>query len=101
MAAVLSAVISLASGLAVLPTSVQDVHAQAQSCVTNEETVIDGEGSTRSESAIIEIEQRTTETCSSDTSVTAQSDEDGRTTSNEEEEYDYDYDYEHEYEYYE
>jgi hypothetical protein len=98
MAAVLPAVISLATGLAVLPTSVQD--AQAQSCVTNGESVIDGGGSTSSESATIEIEQGDIETCSSGTLVTAQSNKGGQTTLNEEEdEYDYDFEYEYEYEY--
>ena len=100
MAAVLSAVISLATGLAVLPTSVQD--AQAQSCVTNGESVIDGGGSTSSESVTIEIEQEQgdIETCSSGTFVTAQSNKGGQTTLNEEEDdYEYDYEYEYEYEY--
>jgi hypothetical protein len=100
MAAVLAAVISLATGLAVLPTSVQDAQAQAQSCVTNGESVIDGGGSTSSESATIEIEQGDIETCASGTLVTAQSDKGGQTTLNEEEdEYEYDFEYEYEYEY--
>jgi hypothetical protein len=94
MAAVISAVISIATGLAVLPTSLQDT--QAKSCVTNEKSVIDGGGSLVSESATVEIEQRLTETCSSGTPVTPQSDEDGQTTLNEEED---DYENENEYEY--
>jgi hypothetical protein len=95
MAAVLSAVISLATGLTVIPTTVQD--AQAQSCVTNGGSVIDGGGFTSSESVTIEIEQGDIG-CSSGTFVTAQSNMGGQTTLNEEE-YDYDYDYEYEYEY--
>jgi hypothetical protein len=95
MAAVLSAVISLATGLAVLPTSLQDT--QAKSCVTNEKSVIDGGGSTSSETAIIEIEQRLIETCSSGTLVTPQSDKDGQTTLKEEED-EYENEYENEYE---
>ena len=94
MAAVFSAVISLATGLAVLPTSLQDT--QAKSCITNEKSVIDGGGSPISESATIEIEQRQIETCSSDILVTAQGDKDGQTTLNEEED-----EYENEYEKYE
>jgi hypothetical protein len=97
-AAVLSAVISLATGLAVLPTSLQDT--QAKSCITNEKSVIDRGDSTISESPIIEIEQRHTETCSSGTLVTPQSDKDGRTTLNEGED-DYENEYENEYEKYE
>ena len=99
MAAVFSAVISIATGSAVLPTSLQDT--QAKSCVTNEKIVVDGGGSPVSESATIEMEQRLTETCSSGTLVTPQSDEDGQTTLNEEEddyEYDYEFDYEFDYE---
>ena len=98
MAAVFSAVISLATGLAVLPTSLQDT--QAKSCVTNEKSVIDGGGSPISESATIEIEHRLIETCSSDTLVTPQSDKDGQTTLNEEED-EYENEYENEYEKYE
>jgi hypothetical protein len=94
MAAVLSAILSLATGLAGLPTSLQDT--QAKSCVTNEKSVTDGGGSPISESATIEIEQRLTETCSSNTLVTPQNDKDGQTTLNEEED-----DYENEYEKYE
>ena len=99
LAAMLSAVISLATGLAVLPTSVQDT--QAQSCVTNGKSNIDGGGGfTSSESVTIEIEQGDIG-CSSGTFVTAQSNKDGQTTLNEEEddyEYDYEYEYENEYE---
>ena len=42
MATVLAAVISLATGLAIFQLQYQD--AQAQSCVTNGESVIDGGG---------------------------------------------------------
>ena len=98
MAAVFSAVISLATGLAVLPISLQDV--QAKSCVTNEKNVVDGGGSPISESATIEIEQSLRETCSSNTLVTPQSDKDGQTTLNEGED-EYENEYENEYEKYE
>jgi hypothetical protein len=98
MAAVFSAVISLATGSAVLPTSLQDT--QAKSCVTNEKSVIDEGGSPVSESATIEIEQRLIETCSSGTLVTPQSDKEGQTTLNEEED-EYENEYENEYEKYE
>jgi hypothetical protein len=95
MTAVLAAVISLAIGLAVLPTSVQD--AQAQSCVTNGESVIHGGGSTSSKSTI-EIEQGDKGKCTSNTSVTAESNKGGKTTLNEEEdEYEYEYVYNYKY----
>ena len=95
MAAVLAAVISLATGLAVLPSSVQD--AQAQSCITNGESVIHGGGSTSSKSTI-EIEQGDKGKCTSNTSVTAESNKGGKTTLNGEE-YEYEYEYQHKYEY--
>jgi hypothetical protein len=95
MAAVLAAIISLATGLAVLPTPVQDTH--AQSCVTNGESVIHGGGSTNSESTI-EIEQGDKGKCTSNTSVTAESNKGGKATLNEEEdEYEYEYWYKYEY----
>jgi hypothetical protein len=95
MAAVLAAVISLATGLAVLPTSVQDTH--AQSCITNGESVIHGGGSTNSKSTI-EIEQGDKGKCTSNTSVTAESNKGGKATLNEEEdEYEYEYWYKYEY----
>jgi hypothetical protein len=95
MAAVLAAVISLATGLAVLPTSVQN--AQAQSCITNGESVIHGGGSTSSKSTI-EIEQGDKGKCTSNTSVTAESNKGGKATLNEEEdEYEYEYWYKYEY----
>jgi hypothetical protein len=95
MAAVLAAVISLVTGLAVLPSSVQD--AQAQSCVTNGESVIHGGGSTSSKSTI-EIEQGDKGKCTSNTSVTAESNKGGKATLNEEEdEYEYEYWYKYEY----
>jgi hypothetical protein len=97
MAAVLAAVISLVTGLAVLPSSVQD--AQAQSCVTNGESVIHGGGSTSSKSTI-EIEQGDKGKCTSNTSVTAESNRGGKTTLNEEEdEYEYEYEYVYNYKY--
>jgi hypothetical protein len=95
MVAVLAAVISLATGLAVLPTSVQN--AQAQSCITNGESVIHGGGSTSSKSTI-EIEQGDKGKCTSNTSVTAESNKGGKTTLNEEEdEYEYEYVYNYKY----
>jgi hypothetical protein len=97
MAAILAAGLSLATGLAVLPTSVQD--AQAQSCITNGESVIHGGGSTSSKSTI-EIEQSDKGKCTSNTSVTAESNKGGKTTLNEEEdEYEYEYVYQYYYEY--
>jgi hypothetical protein len=97
MVAVLAAVISLATGLAVLPTSVQN--AQAQSCITNGESVIHGGGSTSSKSTI-EIEQGDKGKCTSNTSVTAESNKGGKTTLNEEEdEYEYEYEYVYNYKY--
>jgi hypothetical protein len=95
MAAVLAAVISLVTGLAVLPSLVQD--AQAQSCVTNGESVIHGGGSTSSKSTI-EIEQGDKGKCTSNTSVTAESNKGGKATLNEEEdEYEYEYVYNYKY----
>jgi hypothetical protein len=95
MVAVLAAVIFLATGLAVLPTSVQN--AQAQSCITNGESVIHGGGSTSSKSTI-EIEQGDKGKCTSNTSVTAESNKGGKTTLNEEEdEYEYEYVYNYKY----
>ena len=96
-APVLAAVISLATGLAVLPSSVQN--AQAQSCITNGESAIHGGGSTSSKSTI-EIEQGDKGKCTSNTSVTAESNKGGKTTLNEEEyEYEYEYVYQYKYQY--
>ena len=93
MAAILAAVISPLTGLAVLPTSVQN--AEAQSCITNGESVIHGGGSTSSKSTI-EIEQGDEGKCTSNTLVTAESNKGGKTTLNEEEdEYEYEYKYEY------
>jgi hypothetical protein len=68
MGAVLAVATVLAAGLTVLPES------QAQSCVTNGESDIDGKGFTSSESVSIEIEQGDIERCVESILVTGQSD---------------------------
>jgi hypothetical protein len=96
MAAVLAAVIALATGLAVLSTSVQD--AQAQSCVTDGAGKTNGPGFTITESTYEGSQEGDIGKCSSDTSVTAERNNGGQTTSNEQE-YEYEYEYEYGYEY--